>query len=231
MAELADAPDLGSVAFGREGSNPSTRTSNQVLSVRNGEWRMALATVIIAAYLIGSIPTGLIVGKLIWKKDLRQFGSHNIGATNAWRILGRKAGLLIFFLDLIKGQVGALLGACIIGTPAAMVLGGFFAIVGHIFPLFIGFKGGKGVATGLGVLSMLMPKITAIVFVVWLILVIITRYVSVGSVVAAVLTPILAACFKEPAEFFAFALAAAAVIVWRHRENIKRLKAGRENRF
>lgn len=192
---------------------------------------MEIITLVLMAYLIGSIPTGLIFGKLIWKKDLRRFGSRNIGATNAWRVLGKKAGLLIFFLDFIKGQVGVLLGMCIIGTPAAMVLGGFFAIVGHIFPLFIGFKGGKGVATGLGVLSMLMPKITAIVFIVWLVLVLLTRYVSVGSVVAAALTPILAALFDVPNEFFAFALAAAVAIVWRHKDNIKRLKAGRENRF
>ena len=192
---------------------------------------MKVFALILLAYLIGSIPMGLIFGKLIWKKDLRRFGSRNIGATNAWRIIGKKAGLLIFFLDFLKGEVGALLGAVIIGTPAAMVLGGFFAIIGHIFPLFIGFKGGKGVATGLGVLAILMPKVTAIVFIVWLVLVLLTRYVSIGSVVAAVLAPILAAVFKAPAEFFAFALAAAVIIVWRHRENLTRLKAGRENRF
>lgn len=192
---------------------------------------MKVFALILLAYLIGSIPMGLIFGKLIWKKDLRRFGSRNIGATNAWRIIGKKAGLLIFFLDFLKGEVGALLGAVIIGTPAAMVLGGFFAIIGHIFSLFIGFKGGKGVATGLGVLAMLMPKVTAIVFIVWLVLVLLTRYVSIGSVVAAVLAPILAAVFKAPAEFFAFALAAAVIIVWRHRENLARLKSGRENRF
>ena len=186
---------------------------------------------VLAAYLIGSIPMGLIFGKLIWKKDLRRLGSRNIGATNAWRVIGRKAGLLIFLFDFLKGQIGALLGALILGTPSAMVLSGFFAIVGHIFPLFIGFKGGKGVATGVGVLAMLMPKITAIVVLVWIVLVLLTRYVSVASIVAAVLTPILAACFKEPEVFFAFALAAAAAIVWRHRENLARLKAGKENRF
>ena len=192
---------------------------------------MDIFLTVLAAYLIGSIPMGLIFGKLIWKKDLRRFGSRNIGATNAWRILGKKAGLLIFLFDFIKGQLGALLGACIVGTPGAMVLGGFFAIIGHAFPLFIGFKGGKGVATGLGVLSALMPSITAIVFIVWLALTLLTRYVSVASIVAALLAPILAACTKEPAEFFAFALAAAVIIVWRHKDNIIRLKAGRENRF
>lgn len=191
---------------------------------------MDVILVALGAYLIGSIPTGLILGKLIWKKDLRQYGSHNIGATNAWRTLGRKAGFLVFLLDLIKGQLGVLLGGCVLCTPAAMVLGGFFAVVGHMFPLFLGFKGGKGVATALGVLAALMPKITAIVFIVWLVIVVLTRYVSVGSIVAAVLTPILAALFKQPAEFFAFALAVAVLIVWRHRENILRLKAGHENK-
>ena len=192
---------------------------------------MNCALLIIAAYLIGSIPTGLIIGKLIWKKDLRRFGSHNIGATNAWRILGKKAGLLIFLLDFLKGQIGVLLGACIYATPGAMVIGGLFAMLGHIFPIFLGFKGGKGVATGLGVIAALMPKVTAIVVIVWIVLTLITRYVSVGSIVAALLTPILAAWFKEPSAFFSFALAAAVIIVWRHRENIQRLKIGRENKI
>ena len=186
---------------------------------------------ILAAYVIGSIPVGLILGKLIWKKDLRRFGSRNIGATNAWRVLGKKAGLLVFVLDFIKGQLGVMLGACIIGTPAALVLGGFMAIIGHVTSIFAGFRGGKGVATGLGVLSLLMPRVMLIVVIVWFALVLVTRYVSVGSVFSAVLTPILAAFFKVPNEYFAFALAAAAVIVWRHKENIKRLKEGRENKF
>lgn len=192
---------------------------------------MNWALLLIAAYLIGSIPTGLILGKAIWKKDLRQYGSHNIGATNAWRILGKKAGLLIFILDFLKGQVGVLLGAWLFALPGAMVLGGFAAIIGHMFPIFLGFKGGKGVATALGVITALMPKVTAIVFIVWLVLTLITRYVSVASIVAAVLTPILAAVFKEPLIYFLFALLAAVVIVFRHRENIQRLKAGRENKF
>lgn len=192
---------------------------------------MNWAILVIASYLIGSIPVGLILGKLIWKKDLRQYGSHNIGATNAWRILGKKAGILIFLLDFVKGQLGVLLGACMLGLPGAMVVGGFFAMLGHMFPLFIGFKGGKGVATSLGVIAALMPKVTAIVFVAWIIIFAITRYVSVASIVAAVLTPILAAVFHEPTVYFLFVLVMAAFIILRHRENIARLKAGRENRF
>ena len=192
---------------------------------------MHWAGLVIAAYLIGSIPMGLIFGKLIWKKDLRRFGSHNIGATNAWRILGRKAGLLIFILDFLKGQLGVLLGAYLFASPGAMVLGGLFAVLGHMFPIFIGFKGGKGVATGLGVIAALMPKVTLIVFIVWIVLTLITRYVSVASIVAAVLTPILTAVFREPLIYFLLALVVAVCIVFRHRENIQRLKAGRENKF
>ena len=192
---------------------------------------MDWALLIIGAYIIGSIPVGLILGKLIWKKDLRRYGSHNIGATNAWRILGRKAGILIFLLDFIKGQLGVLLGACMFGLSGAMVVGGFFAMLGHIFPIFLGFKGGKGVATSLGVIAALMPKVTAIVFVTWLVLFILTRYVSVASIVAAVLTPILAAAFREPTIYFLFVLVMAIFIVLRHKENIARLKAGHENKF
>ena len=192
---------------------------------------MSWAGLVIAAYLIGSIPMGLIFGKLFWKKDLRQYGSHNIGATNAWRVIGRKAGLLIFIFDFLKGQLGVLLGACMFASPGAMVVGGLFAMLGHMFPIFIGFKGGKGVATALGVIAALMPKVTVIVFIIWLVLTLLTRYVSVASIVAAVLTPILAAAFKEPIIYFLFALVAAVVIVFRHRENIQRLKAGRENKF
>lgn len=192
---------------------------------------MNWALLAIAAYLIGSIPVGLILGKLIWKKDLRQYGSHNIGATNAWRTLGKKAGVLVFILDFLKGQVGVLLGAYFFASPGAMVIGGLMAIFGHMFPLFIGFKGGKGVSTSLGVIAALMPKVTAIIVIVWLVLVLLTRYVSLGSIVAAVLAPILAAVFKEPTIYFLFAFIVAVFVVLRHKENISRLKAGRENRI
>ena len=192
---------------------------------------MEWVLVLLGAYIIGSIPVGLIIGNVFWKKDLRRYGSRNIGATNAWRVLGRKAGILVFILDFLKGQLGVMLGACVIGTPVALVLGGFFAVIGHVFPIFAGFHGGKGVATGLGVLSILMPKVMLIVLIVWLILTLLTRYVSIASVFAAVLAPILAGAFKEPLAYSAFALAAAVVIVWRHRENLKRLREGRENRF
>lgn len=185
----------------------------------------------LAAYLIGSLPIGLILTQAIWKKDLRRLGSHNVGATNAWRSIGRGAGLLVFFVDFIKGQIGALLGGYYFVLPGAMAVGGLFAILGAVFPIVLGFKGGKGVATSLGVLTALMPKVTFIVILVWLAIFIVSRYVSLASIVAAALTPILAAFFKEPIFYFLISLILAVLVVFRHKENIERLKGGKENRM
>ena len=188
-----------------------------------------LAAVI--AYLIGSIPSGLILGKLFWHTDLREHGSHNIGATNAWRTLGKGAGIAVFIADSLKGQAGVALGLVLAGTPLAAVLGGLFAIIGHSFSIFLGFHGGKGVATSLGVLTMLMGDVTFIVFVVWFTIVYMTRYVSLGSVVAGFLTPILAALYGYPMEYVLFTVIAAILVIVRHRENIVRLMNGTENKI
>lgn len=185
----------------------------------------------ILAYLIGSIPSGLILGKLFWHKDLREHGSHNIGATNAWRTLGKGAGIAVFIADSLKGQAGVAVGLVLVGTPLAAVLGGLFAIIGHSFSIFLRFHGGKGVATSLGVLTMLMGNVTLIVFAVWFAIVYTTRYVSLGSVVAGFLTPILAALFAYPMEYVLFTVIAAILVIVRHRENIVRLMNGTENKI
>jgi len=189
------------------------------------------AGILILSYLLGSIPNGLIFGKLIWKKDLRRFGSGNIGATNAWRVIGKQAGILIFLLDFLKGALSVVLAKVFVGSALVMVAAGLLAILGHTFSIFLKMRGGKGVATGLGVIAMMMPKVTAIVFVTWLAIFLVTRYVSVASIIAAALTPILAIIFAEPIEFIILSLLAAAFIIFRHKENISRLKQGRENRF
>ena len=189
------------------------------------------AGILILSYLLGAIPNGLIFGKLIWKKDLRRFGSGNIGATNAWRVIGKQAGMLIFLLVFLKGALSVVLAKVFVGSALVMVAAGLLAILGHTFSIFLNLRGGKGVATGLGVIAMMMPKVTAIVFLTWLIIFLVTRYVSVASIIAAALTPILAIVFGEPIEFIIFGLLAAAFIIFRHKENISRLKSGRENRF
>lgn len=184
----------------------------------------------VLAYLVGSVPSGLILGKLFWHTDLREHGSHNIGATNAWRTLGKVPGIIVFVADSLKGQAGVLLGLSLVGTPLAAVVGGLLAIIGHSFSIFLRFHGGKGVATSLGVLTMLMGNVTIVVFVLWFTIVYMTRYVSLGSVVAGFLTPVLAAFFSYPMEYIVFTVIAAFLVIVRHRENIKRLMNGTENK-
>ena len=189
------------------------------------------AGLLIFSYLLGSIPNGLIFGKLIWHKDLRQFGSKNIGATNAWRVIGAKAGILIFLLDFLKGALSVWLAKNFIGDELIMVGAGLLAILGHTFSIFLKLRGGKGVATGLGVIALMMPEVTAIVFVTWTIIFLLTRYVSLASIIAAALTPILAFWFDESTAFIIFGVAAAIFIIVRHKDNIARLIHGKENRF
>lgn len=183
------------------------------------------------SYLVGSIPSGLILGKGIWHIDLREHGSHNIGATNAWRTIGKQAGILIFLCDLLKGAFGVWVGGALSGTPLALVLGGVFAIIGHSWSFFLRFKGGKGVATGLGVILSLMPVPALLIFAVWFVIVKITGYVSLGSIVGAALVPIFAWIFGEPRATIGFGFIAAFFVIYRHKENIQRLMAGTESKI
>ena len=192
---------------------------------------IGMSAAMILSYVIGSLPSGLILGKTVWNTDLREHGSKNIGATNAWRTIGKKAGIAVFAADFLKGAVAVALGNFFVGTPIAMVICGLLAIVGHSLSLFLNFKGGKGVATGLGVIAMLMPTVTIIVFLVWLAIVSVTRYVSLGSIVAAALVPVLAKIFDCPTEYALFGLLAAVIIIWRHNGNIKRLLDGTESKI
>lgn len=187
--------------------------------------------VIVLSYIVGSIPSGLILGKAVWHTDLRRYGSGNIGATNAWRTLGKVPGLLIFAADLLKGMFGVWAGMALVGTPMGMVAGGLMAVVGHSASVFLKFKGGKGVATGLGVLIMMMPSVSAVVFAVWLVIVLISKYVSLGSIIAAALVPVAAYILGMPAEFIAFGLLAAVFVIYRHKSNISRLLSGTESKI
>lgn len=185
----------------------------------------------VVSYLLGSIPNGLVFGKLLWHVDLREHGSHNIGATNAWRTLGKGPGFLIFLLDFLKGAVSVYLAEVLTGIPFVMILAGVLAIVGHSCSLFLHFKGGKGVATGLGVITMLMPLPSLIVFLVWLAIVKVSGYVSLGSCIAAALVPVLAWAFSYTLEYTVFGVLAAAFIIVRHKSNIARLLNGTESKI
>ena len=189
---------------------------------------------LLLAYVAGSFPSGLVIGKAFFHKDPRDYGSHNTGATNSYRVFGAVGGLMVLILDAGKGMLGVYLGqqAGAMMVPEyqiyMMILGGLLALVGHSCSLFLHFKGGKGVATGLGIILFLAPWETLIVFAVWAIIVALTRIVSLGSIVAAVLVPITMYFFAEPMPVTVFGLLAAILVVVRHKDNIIRLMQGKE---
>lgn len=190
---------------------------------------MTLAVVLCAAYLLGAVPSGLLVGRYLCQGvDIRTQGSGNIGATNAFRVLGPVPGLVVLVADVAKGVLAVYLALHYLTTPLAVVLSGAAAIAGHTWPVFLRFKGGRGVAVGLGVIAMLVPRVTLVVFVVWLIIVLTTRYVSLASIVGAALTPLLMWLWQAPAAYLYFVAIAAAFVIYRHVPNIKRLWRGEE---
>ncbi|CUH96243.1 putative membrane protein [Propionispora sp. 2/2-37] len=189
---------------------------------------MEYMIVIMLGYVVGSVPSGLLIGRLLKDVDLRQYGSKNIGATNAFRVLGPWPALCVFLADALKGVAGVILGKILLATPLAMLAGGIATMAGHNWSLFLRFTGGRGVATGLGVIAVLVPNVTVIVFFLWAVIVFATRYVSLASVVAAVMVPITMWGLKERTEFFFFGIIAAAFVVIRHKDNIKRLLRGEE---
>jgi glycerol-3-phosphate acyltransferase PlsY len=187
---------------------------------------------LVLAYLIGAIPVGLSVSLLLGT-DVRKVGSGNIGATNVLRALGAKVGLAVFIADVLKGVAGvAVCSAMGIEEPWLLSMGALFAALGHCFSIYIGFKGGKGVATSLGTLIMLSPLSAAIAFVVWLVVVLPTRIVSLASLMGAAALPVAFYLLNtDTPEAVVPLVAMVLVVIGRHHENIERLLAGEENRF
>lgn len=187
------------------------------------------AVAVVAAYLLGSIPFAYLAGRMKGV-DIRTVGSKNVGATNVFRTLGRGIGLAVMALDIAKGLVAVLLAKGIT-DPYWDIAAAAAAILGHVFPVWLRFTGGKGVATAGGTILALTPIPALIVLVIWFVVVALTRYVSLGSILAAVAFPPLLLAFREPWPLVAFGTVAAAVVVWRHRANIQRLRAGNELRL
>jgi acyl phosphate:glycerol-3-phosphate acyltransferase len=186
---------------------------------------------ITAGYLIGSIPWGYIVPKLLRGVDIRTVGSGNLGAANVWRALGFKAGLAVAVLDVGKGLAAALLGLWA-GNELTGLLAGIAAMVGHWRPLFMGLaRGGKIVATTAGVVLALAPLAFSAMSVVWVVTFLLTRYTSIASMVSAVSLPLLALAFGSSIPVVVFSAGAALAILILHRANIRRLLTGTENRF
>jgi len=185
---------------------------------------------LVLGYFLGNISASFIVGKLTKNIDIRRFGSGNAGATNTLRVLGLKAGLSVFFVDILKGLAAVLFGRLIAGDVGGMIAGAA-SVAGHIWPVFLSFKGGKGVATSFGVIVVMFPVIAPILFIVLVLLVVITRYMSLGSITAAVLLPVLLILFGHSWQYILFGLALASLIVYLHRGNIERLLTGTENKL
>ena len=188
------------------------------------------AVSIIVGYLLGSLNTSLVIGKF-YKVDVRQHGSGNAGMTNTLRTLGKKAALLVIFGDLLKGILAYLAGYFIYGGELGGMLGGTACIIGHIWPAFFGFKGGKGVLTTLAVLLMFDWQIALGLMAVFIVILLLTRYVSLGSIVAAFVFPIAAAGFGRDIQTMIFSGIIAVLVILRHHENIGRLLRGTESKF
>lgn len=194
-------------------------------------FRIFLLAVI--SYLIGSIPSGYIVARTWRGIDIRKQGSGNIGFTNILRVIGPVPGLVTLFLDIFKGLLVIYLVKRFAGKPyeLTMLLGGISVVIGHNYSLFLSFQGGRGVATGLAVILGLSPPVAGISFLIWLIVVIIFRYVSLGSILTAVFLPLLAFLLKKPPFLLHLSIFLALLIIIKHIPNIKRLVRGKENKI
>lgn len=199
---------------------------------------MILLAAVCVAYLLGSLPTGLLVVRLTKGTDIRRHGSGNVGATNVYRVGGKPAGLFVLIVDLLKGWVPVvLIGDRVLalgtGVPPEVVkiLLGMAAVAGHIWNPFLQFKGGKGVATAVGVLLGLDPRVALGCTMVWVAVILLTRYVSVASIASAFAAPFLMVLLGLPTAWIFGAIAVALAVIARHRPNILRLLHGEEHRF
>jgi glycerol-3-phosphate acyltransferase PlsY len=185
----------------------------------------------IISYLLGNISFAYILGKIFTKKDVRDFGSGNAGATNAIRAFGKKIGAMVFIGDVLKGVIAVLIGRSLGET--GVYLAGAMVIIGHNWPVFLNFKGGKGVATTIGVMIIASPFVTLICFVLGLVVIITTRTVSLGSIIGMAMAPVAAGIFVRPfnMSLFIFCLFIGTMAIYRHKENIKRLLKGKENKL
>lgn len=200
---------------------------------------MKIVILLAIAYLLGSIPSGVWIGKLFYHKDIREFGSGNSGTTNTFRVLGKPAGIIVLLMDILKGTLATLLPTLFHLDTINPLWFGVFAILGHTFPIFAGFKGGKAVATSAGMLLGFSPLFFLYSVAIFLICLFVTSMVSLSSMIAAVLVTISTLVLPLiwplllPKHNWLLTLIAAGVTIFifiRHRENIQRIKNGTENR-
>ncbi len=192
---------------------------------------MEFTAVVVLGYLLGSCPWGYWIVRVFKGEDIRRSGSGNIGATNVWRTYGRSFGIPVILLDVAKGFVPAVLGAHLV-SPLCGVVAGAAAMAGHWRPLFLGFqRGGKMVATAAGVLWGVTPLAAATCLVIWIGVFLLSRYASLASLVATAAVPLLVFFYGYSTPILVFSIVAAAAVIFLHRANLRRLRAGTENRF
>lgn len=184
---------------------------------------MLYALMFITAYLIGSIPSGLIVGKVFYGKDIRQYGSGNLGGTNTFRTLGIKAGLTVTIADILKGTLTVFLPVIFGLNDIHPLLVGIIAVVGHMFPIFAGFRGGKAVATSGGILLGYAPLLFILLVVVFFISLKISKYVSLSSIICGIFA-IIYTLFTKDLPLILIVVALASFVIIRHRTNLKRIR-------
>lgn len=191
----------------------------------------------VIAYLFGSLPSGVWIGKIVKNIDIREYGSNNSGATNAYRVLGPKCGIMVLIADALKGYLPLYIAQEVFGQSGNELIGlGLVAILGHTLSMFLNFKGGKGVATSLGVFLYLFPLGIICVFLTFVVVVYLTKYISLGSIIGAGLLPILALFLPmregiDRVPLFALSLIVGIFVIYKHRTNIERLLKGTENKF
>jgi len=193
---------------------------------------VSLALLLLACYLIGAIPTGVILTRFAGTGDVRKSGSGNIGATNVYRVAGRKLGILTLVGDILKGLLPVLwIAHSPVWLPWQVALAAAATFLGHLYPVYLGFKGGKGVATALGIFLVLSPLAVLIALLAFVAILWKWRYVSLASISAAVLVPFLVGGLERSLPLVATSLFISGMVVIRHRANIARLRAGTESRF
>lgn len=199
---------------------------------------MLFAISLLISYLIGSIPTSYIFGKVLRGIDIRQFGSGNVGATNVYRVVGKLPGALVLVIDVLKGLLCVTLVASLFLRLGIMMDAeiyrlslGLAAIIGHIWTVFLKFKGGKGVATSAGVLIGIAPKIFVLGLIIWIAVFLWKRYVSLSSISSAVSIPVFFSILSYPASYVIFTSLICAIMVYKHLPNIRRLVRGEESKI
>lgn len=185
----------------------------------------------VLGHVCGSVPSGLWLVQAFHGIDIRNYGSKNIGTTNVFRTVGPKTAVLVLIADAFKGILAVGIMSYFFHNPLLDVVTALGALLGHNYSLFLGFKGGKGVATALGLLIFMMPKVAVASFGIWLVCVLLTRFVSLGSIMAAIFTPPLAWYLGYPSAYVIFSVVAAFFVVFRHKENIHRLLTGTESKI